>query len=687
MKRRHETVDDMLKAHSIEEISMKTISISTKTIPERLNRQATCVVASFVLLAICLLRPAEVKAQWTTPDANNNINSTNTGNVGVGTTAPDSKLTVSTNTTATAAPNASTLAHFVGANGSTARILIDALGVNPASIDLRRANNTASSPTALLTNSLIGQITWQGYGATAYGSGSRIKIMGYAAENWSDTAQGTHLTFHTTPIGGTATAEVMRLDSRGYLGVGTTAPTYKLDVQGGRINSSDGLCIAGDCKTAWSQVGGSQWGTSGSNIYFNTGNVGVGTTSPQARLDVPIADVNTSLGGSTGQYALRLGNIDQTVNNFSVINFDDTAGNTAPSALFGVQFVDHANNYGSFVFGTRSASGFSEKMRIQSAGNVGVGTASPAAKLDIAGGGDNDGTGDQYDIALQYRLGGYRHRISSRHNAGAQAGNAIDFYVWSQGVNALTDIGTRHVMTLDGNGNVGIGTKTPATAKLVISGASGAPGLDLASTDQYAELRVVRNSLGSLDKDLYLQFQAGAGSNLHLYSNNTETLTLAGGNVSAPGNLSVVGTITGGNIVAKYQDVAEWVPSTQKLAAGTVVVLDTERTNHVVASAAAYDTKVAGVVSTRPGIALGEGGEGRLLVATTGRVRVKVDATRSAIHVGDLLVTSEMEGVAMKSEPVLIGGRSMHAPGTILGKALEPLPGGVGEILVLLSLQ
>jgi hypothetical protein len=41
----------------------------------------------------------------------------------------------------------------------------------------------------------------------------------------------------------------------------------------------------------------------------------------------------------------------------------------------------------------------------------------------------------------------------------------------------------------------------------------------------------------------------------------------------------------------------------------------------------------------------------------------------------------------MKSQPIEIGGRRMHAPGTIIGKALEPLAGGTGEILVLLSLQ
>jgi hypothetical protein len=54
----------------------------------------------------------------------------------------------------------------------------------------------------------------------------------------------------------------------GNVGIGITGtPGYKLDVQGGQINTSGGLCIAGDCKTAWSQVT--------SNV--NAANVGAGS--------------------------------------------------------------------------------------------------------------------------------------------------------------------------------------------------------------------------------------------------------------------------------------------------------------------------------------------------------------------------------------------------------------------------
>jgi hypothetical protein len=153
------------------------------------------------------------------------------------------------------------------------------------------------------------------------------------------------------------------------------------------------------------------------------------------------------------------------------------------------------------------------------------------------------------------------------------------------------------------------------------------------------------------------------------------------------GSINATGTITGGNIAAKYQDLAEWVPSTDRPTPGTVVVLDRRRANHVLASREAYDTAVAGVVSARPGIALGEGGAGKVLVATTGRVMVRADATNGPISVGDLLVTSGVKGTAMRSEPMIVGGRPMHRPGTIVGKALEPLQRGTAEILVLLSLQ
>jgi len=147
-------------------------------------------------------------------------------------------------------------------------------------------------------------------------------------------------------------------------------------------------------------------------------------------------------------------------------------------------------------------------------------------------------------------------------------------------------------------------------------------------------------------------------------------------------------TITAEKVLgAVYQDFAEWVPATSDLRAGTVVALDPADGTRVVPSSHAYDTAVAGVVSENPGIVLGKAGADKSQIATTGRVKVMADASAAPIKVGDLLVTSDIAGVAMKSVPVTINGQTMHRPGTIIGKAMQPLASGRGEIMILLSMQ
>lgn len=99
--------------------------------------------------------------------------------------------------------------------------------------------------------------------------------------------------------------------------------------------------------------------------------------------------------------------------------------------------------------------------------------------------------------------------------------------------NILFNTGNNERMRITNNGTIAIGTTTPpATAKLVIGGSSAAEGLDLSTSDQYANIRVLRNSLNATDKDMYIGYQSGATSSLHLYSNNSETMTLKGTNVS-----------------------------------------------------------------------------------------------------------------------------------------------------------
>jgi hypothetical protein len=68
-------------------------------------------------------------------------------------------------------------------------------------------------------------------------------------------------------------------------------------------------------------------------------------------------------------------------------------------------------------------------------------------------------------------------------------------------------------------------------------------------------------------------------------------------------------------------------------------------------------------------------------------VRVKADANYGAIKAGDLLTTSSTKGHAMKAQPVDVGGVEIYRPGTIIGKALEPLESGTGLIEVFVTLQ
>lgn len=293
-------------------------------------------------------------------------------------------------------------------------------------------------------------------------------------------------------------------------------------------------------------------------------------------------------------------------------------------------------------------------------GNVGVGTSNPTSRLTIVGPVQN---------------GVYTVQIDS--TAGGQAGSQNGILLIGT---ASTNYLTAGATTINGSAphlNINASDNTNFTSTLGNTGGFG---------------RVLRlRSSGSGDIPVFAVEGSNGGTSVISAQANgkvgigntspAEKLDVTG-NVKVTGNLTATGTIN-----AKYQDVAEWVDSPQQLAFGTVVVLDTARSNQVVAATQAYDSRVAGVISQQPGLALGEAGEGRVLVATTGRVKVKVDATNGPIQIGDLLVTSDREGVAMKSVPVEIGGVRIHRPGTLIGKALEPLATGTGEILVLLSLQ
>jgi hypothetical protein len=149
--------------------------------------------------------------------------------LGIGTTAPGAKLTVSANAAALQAPSAGVQLQVGGVDAANVGHMVDAYG-GIALFNLRRANNTAAAPGAIASGDIIGQLGCFGYGASAY-SGGRVLVRGFATEAWSNTAQGAALSFQTTPNTTVATAEAMRIDGSGNVGIGTGSPNGKLSVR------------------------------------------------------------------------------------------------------------------------------------------------------------------------------------------------------------------------------------------------------------------------------------------------------------------------------------------------------------------------------------------------------------------------------------------------------------------------
>ena len=101
----------------------------------------------------------------------------------------------------------------------------------------------------------------------------------------------------------------------------------------------------------------------------------------------------------------------------------------------------------------------------------------------------------------------------------------------------------------------------------------------------------------------------------------------------------------------------------------------------------AYDKCVAGVISGaghyKPAIVLDkrQSQKNRLPIALLGKVYCKADAQYSPIEIGDLLTSSATPGHAMKAD------NPLRAFGSVIGKALAPLPEGQGLIPILIALQ
>ena len=167
-------------------------------------------------------------------------------------------------------------------------------------------------------------------------------------------------------------------------------------------------------------------------------NVGIGTSSPATW--GKFAVVGASSGG---QVVASIANTSGTANTQAVLSFDTTNNgfNVRDSQI---RATNSGGNATTLEFYTANAATPAERMRINSSGNVGIGTSSPQAKLQVT------------DSAHSCQMFiGYTDNNNYYQSNGAQ--------IWS------TYNGTAERMRIDSSGNVGIGTSSP-TQKLQVAG-------------------------------------------------------------------------------------------------------------------------------------------------------------------------------------------------------------------------
>jgi hypothetical protein len=140
----------------------------------------------------------------------------------------------------------------VGIGTTTPTALLDVSGTNPAlrvdnysnilgdspNFNFYSARGTSTSPAATQNGDNLGQFAATGYNGTAFG-GSKVKVTFVATGNWTAASNGTAISFQTTANSDTTAkrTERMRIDNTGNIGIGTSTPSHTLSFVGSQANT------------------------------------------------------------------------------------------------------------------------------------------------------------------------------------------------------------------------------------------------------------------------------------------------------------------------------------------------------------------------------------------------------------------------------------------------------------------
>ena len=250
-----------------------------------------------------------------------------------------------------------------------------------------------------------------------------------------------------------------------------------------------------------------------SNLFWNnsSGYLGIGTASPQKNLDI----------WSNSDATLRL----QTPSGsgYGAIFISSASSNNGTSYYRGLQGQTQSGTSHFFIgqYGAPedtiafyNGSGLTERMRITSGGNVGIGTAAPGYPLVI-----HTGTNENFEFRNVASVASLFVSNDADNTAEPLSINASSL--------SLTE-GSTQVLTVNTSGNVGIGTATPLGDGLTIAAAASAPPTSL-------------NNVASTFP-LWITPSSGSGNNNALigFANAVNSTNLAGG-IGADGSGNGIG--------------------------------------------------------------------------------------------------------------------------------------------------